>query len=390
MTQRMTVSAKALLMGTSTSRAHDGLIGQFGEGLPMALLVLARSGWEVVIYNGSEKWVPVIVKSPEYDGAKVLAIETRKMIKPREDFVIEIHNISSEEIDAIYSMFVKLDTRLQDVSRYYSRDQDKILTHPDYAQKLYIKGVFATNVNNLLFGYDLSFLSLNRDRKFVDVNLLSSSILNLLDDMITTSPTFCNFFVHHLFLIGQTDALETRHCWPLSSNTALQTLVKDTWFTYCPKNTIFCRNKDEVTKIENRGKQGYIIPELLYDIVNADISNAQTFKANSVRELRAVQAQHDKSTVPFHRKLLHIHTVACKIWPVLPEKIVFASLVSPYSPSYIDSDQNQIVLNVTQMPTSARDLIKVYFELIVTIPDVHQGNFSVHVISTLLADLIPE
>ena len=48
----VTVPASALLLGVSQSRDYAGCIGTFGEGLPMALLVLARLMCKVVITNG--------------------------------------------------------------------------------------------------------------------------------------------------------------------------------------------------------------------------------------------------------------------------------------------------------------------------------------------------
>ena len=48
------IPGSALLLGTSESRGRDECIGTFGEGLPMALLILARNRHAVTLYNGIE------------------------------------------------------------------------------------------------------------------------------------------------------------------------------------------------------------------------------------------------------------------------------------------------------------------------------------------------
>jgi hypothetical protein len=95
--QGVTVPASALLLGVSQSRDYAGCIGTFGEGLPMALLVLARLRRRVVITNGDERWEPKIVASPDYDG-RVLAIQSRKLPKDHDCFSVVFEDVTSNDV----------------------------------------------------------------------------------------------------------------------------------------------------------------------------------------------------------------------------------------------------------------------------------------------------
>jgi len=182
----VTVSPTALLMGTSESRSDELCIGQFGEGLPMALLVFARSSIPVVIYNGDEKWEPSIEKSEQYDNEPVLCIKTRKMLKDRGGFEVQIQGIDPEEYESFCSLFLRFDPEFDPTQTVHSprRDGERVLLQPDYTGKIYNKGVFVQKRGDLMFGYDLRG-ELNRDRSFMDEWTLKSGLGSLLASCIS-------------------------------------------------------------------------------------------------------------------------------------------------------------------------------------------------------------
>ena len=76
-TQTITISnkkskltPKSLLLGESSKRGKDGLIGRHGEGYKVATVVLMRNGITVTIYNNENKevWSSSLVKSRRYDS----------------------------------------------------------------------------------------------------------------------------------------------------------------------------------------------------------------------------------------------------------------------------------------------------------------------------------
>jgi hypothetical protein len=64
----VTVDAKALYFGGTSKHGYVRYIGQYGEGLKIAMLVFARLGYKLLIRNGSEVWQPRL--SPTSSGKK--------------------------------------------------------------------------------------------------------------------------------------------------------------------------------------------------------------------------------------------------------------------------------------------------------------------------------
>jgi hypothetical protein len=180
----VTVPAKALLMGTSESRSDERLIGQFGEGLPMALLVLARSSKVVEIDNGQERWTPVIERSTTFQGEPVLCIKTRRLKVDRNAFEVRVSGVTPEEWADIRSLFLRLDPTY-DGSATITKSgrgltgEERVLLQPQYHGKVYNKGVFVMAREDLMFGYDLQ-ADLNRDRSLMNEYELKKELTQLL------------------------------------------------------------------------------------------------------------------------------------------------------------------------------------------------------------------
>ena len=187
----VTVPAKALLMGTSESRDDDRLIGQFGEGLPMALLVLARSNRTVEIDNGQERWTPVIERSATFQGEPVLCIKTRKLKVDRDAFEVRVQGISPEEWAEIRGLFLRLDPTFDpsnSITKYggSGTGEERVLLQPQYHGRVYNKGVFVMAREDLMFGYDLQ-ADLNRDRSLMNEYELKKELTQLLSQAATNN-----------------------------------------------------------------------------------------------------------------------------------------------------------------------------------------------------------
>ena len=161
------VPSSALLMGKSDNRSFRECIGTFGEGLPMALLVLSRLRYKVTITNGDEKWVPSIEASEVY-GEEVLVIKTRALRKDHNHFSVEIEGLHPSEWEEYQSMFLCLnkDFDKDDVGLSVARGE-QVLFQECMKGKVFNKGVLVTEKDTLALGYDLN-VSLNRDRDFLD------------------------------------------------------------------------------------------------------------------------------------------------------------------------------------------------------------------------------
>ncbi len=151
-----------LLFGGSSKAGRSAMIGQYGEGLKLALLVLAREGVDIKIRNGrDETWTPSIEWSDQW-SAHVLTIQTRMLVKPRdlESFDVEIGGMELETWHAIENLFLflnpakTLDTRV-----------GQVLVDPEHVGRVYVKGVYATSIEKYDHGYNFYDLDTGRDRQ---------------------------------------------------------------------------------------------------------------------------------------------------------------------------------------------------------------------------------
>lgn len=173
--QGVTVPASALLLGVSQSRDHAGCIGTFGEGLPMALLVLARLMCKVVITNGAERWEPKIVVSPEY-GNRVLAVQTRKLPQDHGCFRVVFEDIEESDWAEWRTMFLRFDDRLKpDTVVDALTSEGQLLIDPIYKGRVYVKGVYTHSRTDLLFGYNIN-IPVGRDRQYVNSHELQEAV----------------------------------------------------------------------------------------------------------------------------------------------------------------------------------------------------------------------
>ena len=172
--ESVTVPLTALLMGTSDSREEVDCIGQFGEGLPMALLVLSRLRYSVEIYNGAEKWTPSIEEAEDYGGEQVLAVKVRKLRKDRNAFTVVVKGVAKSDYEEMLTRFLMFDPMFDEQETVVAAGK-RVLLDPRYRGKLYVKGVYVAERSNLLFGYDLAS-DLNRDRSAIDDVTLAAAL----------------------------------------------------------------------------------------------------------------------------------------------------------------------------------------------------------------------
>lgn len=185
------VPAKALLMGVSESRADDRMIGQFGEGLPLALLVLARENYGVEIFNGKEKWTPQIVRSTKFNGEPILAVNVRQLKVDRQAFEVQVFGVAEETWEEVQRLFLKLDPAFDQSKALKGGNDKQVLLQPEFKGRIYSKGVFIHHSKEARFGYDITGVTLNRDRSFIDRSTLSASLNGVLGEVVKVNATFC-------------------------------------------------------------------------------------------------------------------------------------------------------------------------------------------------------
>ena len=124
--KQSTLTAKTLLLGTSSKSSDSKTIGQFGEGYKIATLVLLRNAKQVTIYNYGlrEVWRPRFVKSRRF-GTDILTFFIDKEYPwkqvPDNDLTIEVTGLTDEEwIEQIVpaNLHLQSDVKIEESNEY--------------------------------------------------------------------------------------------------------------------------------------------------------------------------------------------------------------------------------------------------------------------------------
>lgn len=157
------LSPKSLLLGTTSKAADDEKIGSFGEGYKIALLVLLRSGYQVVVRNGDRIWTPEFAYSHVF-GDEVLAVRDDAAPEFHEGLAFEVSGLTPADEDAVRECCLLMQPAITDA---IDTEYGRIL--PTRGGKLYVGGLFVCKTG-LNYGYDMKpqFVKLERDRQTVD------------------------------------------------------------------------------------------------------------------------------------------------------------------------------------------------------------------------------
>jgi hypothetical protein len=162
-TESIKLERKVWLLGTS-SKGDGSYRGHFGEGLKLAMLVLARSGAEVRIINSDETWIPSMEYSEEF-GAQVLTITTRKLPTATGCFEIQVRGISGEDWALAQSRFLDMDPSMNSID---GCSYGSVLLDESKKGSVYVKGIFIQQVPKLSYGYNLLTVETDRDRGMIE------------------------------------------------------------------------------------------------------------------------------------------------------------------------------------------------------------------------------
>lgn len=183
---------RTLLLGSSTKRDNDKLIGQQGEGYKVATLVLLRTGHTIKIFNygAKEVWTAKVVKSRKYK-ADIVAFDIEKYVwkkVPEHNLIFEIGGISEKEYNKIVKKNLILREKQEDLGEIHKTVYGDLLCDSKFKGQVYVAGLYVTTDKALEYGYNFKpeVVSLDRDRSLIDnfdLQFATSKILRCLDDM---------------------------------------------------------------------------------------------------------------------------------------------------------------------------------------------------------------
>ena len=154
------ISRSALLLGYSRKSTHKDVIGHFGEGLKVGALALVRRGIDVQVSGPTEQW-QFRLQSISEDSTRVLVVEATPTTHD-DGVMVEATGVSQEEWALAKSRFLFLTP--EPLSSSYAHPAGSLLLSPERSGKLFVKGVFVTEVDDLVAGLDLFDARLDRDR----------------------------------------------------------------------------------------------------------------------------------------------------------------------------------------------------------------------------------
>lgn len=212
-----------LLIGRSASRSIEDAIGTFGEGLPMAMLSVARQrSFHMVITNDDERWEPELGHSDQY-GTTVLRVKTRKLRKARGHLEVELGGVTPELWGEFQRMFLKLDPEYDDTQVARSVDgRNAVLLQPSMVGRIYVKGVYVCTRPNMKYGYNLD-MALNRDRKMLDEWSLKYTLATLVSECASAHPEKFGGFISAVLDGGE--PFEASHMGSYSSDQYVEKLA---------------------------------------------------------------------------------------------------------------------------------------------------------------------
>jgi hypothetical protein len=167
------LTPQTLLLGATSKADEEQAIGSFGEGYKIALLVLAREGFDVEILNGDVVWRPRFRQSRTF-GEEVLVIdETLRQDKGRHGLTFIVRGLSDEHIELIKLSCLRMQDHIGAIKR---TDHGDILL--DQPGKLYVGSLYICDTD-LKYGYDIKpkYIQLERDRQTVSSWDLKSTAL---------------------------------------------------------------------------------------------------------------------------------------------------------------------------------------------------------------------
>lgn len=146
---------KTLLLGVSDKHGSSKMIGQFGEGYKLALLVLTRLSWNVVILNNDTIWVPRLVYSDEYESY-VLTVSIYRAETPIDGVHFVIRDVNQDDFDKVAENYLGDNVEM-----------DAILEEDHLRKRVFVSGLFVCEIDELTYGYNFApgRIKLDRDRR---------------------------------------------------------------------------------------------------------------------------------------------------------------------------------------------------------------------------------
>ncbi len=273
------LDTRVLLLGGTMGKASTAR-GQHREGLKIGCLALVRLSCAVTIYSGDEVWRPEIEASEQFAGQQVLVVNTRKLQNSREDFTVEVENITKEVWQAIEKRFLFI--KKPSPNDVIDTAGGMVLTHDDYKGSIFSRGIYVCNVPDLECGYDLTYLQLDRDRKVVDSWDLRFKLAGLWNDAVEKDP---EQHTAHVYAMAKNGKEETRALKSFGSAALAKALRKELEREH-GEGAIPVASVQEAQQVEEMGAKAVVVDKGFKELLEKD---GQTMQAMVEAKRRGVK-----------------------------------------------------------------------------------------------------
>lgn len=156
-----------LVLGNTEKALKPGMIGKFGEGYKLALIVLLRNRCRIEIHTGSEIWVPSMIYSEKFK-TRVMEIDILPAdVTGNEDLSFVIFGLSPGQ----FKSYHRYNLHLQKKYRSHKTSFGEILFDDRFKQNIFVEGLHICKIDdNLRYGYNF-----NSDEVPLDRNRMSVS-----------------------------------------------------------------------------------------------------------------------------------------------------------------------------------------------------------------------
>lgn len=156
----------SLVLGCSSKSNMEDMIGKYGEGYKLALVVLLRDGHDVIILNKNELWIPSFKNSKTYN-TQILNIHVESSNETSDGIEYLIGNITQDLYNSLLLNFPCIN---DDYGKTVGCDNGTILLDKKFKGRMYVEGLYIQSDNNFDYGYNFNsdVVDLDRDRKAIN------------------------------------------------------------------------------------------------------------------------------------------------------------------------------------------------------------------------------
>lgn len=261
------LTREALLFGVTSKADREDQRGQFGEGMKVGTLALVRAERAVTIRTQEETWSASLQASPDFGGRKVLTFDTRKRAAGVDQVEVEIGPVTREEWDQIRASFLFMQEVEGSKSAYGS-----MLTGADHLATVFAKGILVKKIEGMRYGYDLSQITLNRDRSMIDEYDVRSHVVNILSEQYSSA----GIDLDTLIGMFRDNTWETAYGYAWSYSDVIPAMIKKLVRESGPKSVVTCSN-DEATLIESYGYNAIRVTRSMIDAMSSYVKSDSEF-----------------------------------------------------------------------------------------------------------------